>query len=105
MRSPLAESRRIVVKIGSSLLTNAGAGLDRDAIADWARQIAGLRQRGLEVLAPPAHEVVEDLVVFQLRIHEQRKRQERELLQMILQAQSCHKRGEHHIYGDQGGGF
>ena len=39
-RSPLAAARRVVVKIGSSLLTNAGAGLDRDAIADWARQIA-----------------------------------------------------------------
>ena len=40
MTSPLASARRVVVKIGSSLLTNAGAGLDRGAIADWAKQIA-----------------------------------------------------------------
>ena len=32
---------RIVVKIGSSLLTNDGQGLDTEAIADWADQIAG----------------------------------------------------------------
>ena len=33
MRSELAGARRVVVKIGSSLLTNAGAGLDREAVA------------------------------------------------------------------------
>ena len=44
--TPLADARRIVVKIGSSLLTNAGAGLDRNAIAGWVRQIAQLRKRG-----------------------------------------------------------
>ena len=38
MTASLASAKRIVVKIGSSLLTNAGAGLDRNAIADWARQ-------------------------------------------------------------------
>ena len=50
MRSELAGARRVVVKIGSSLLTNAGAGLDRDAVADWAGQIAALHARGVEVL-------------------------------------------------------
>jgi glutamate 5-kinase len=61
MRSPLAESRRIVVKIGSSLLTNAGAGLDRNAIADWARQIAGLRSRGLEVIVVSSGAIAEGM--------------------------------------------
>ena len=40
----LSHARRVVIKIGSSLLTNAGAGLDRAAIADWVRQIARLRE-------------------------------------------------------------
>jgi glutamate 5-kinase len=48
--TPLASARRIVVKIGSSLLTNAGSGLDRSAIEDWVRQVAELRRRGIEVL-------------------------------------------------------
>ena len=52
MRSELADCRRVVVKIGSSLLTNAGAGLDRDAVADWAGQIAALRARGRDVGQP-----------------------------------------------------
>ena len=50
MTTPLKDARRVVVKIGSSLLTNAGAGLDREAIADWALQIGELRASGIEVL-------------------------------------------------------
>ena len=58
--SALAGTRRIVVKIGSSLLTNAGAGLDRSAIADWTRQIAALRSRGIEALVRQRHRVEPD---------------------------------------------
>jgi len=43
MDSPLASARTLVVKVGSSLVTNDGRGLDRDAIARWAAQIAQLR--------------------------------------------------------------
>ena len=32
--------QRVIVKIGSSLLTNNGRGLDRTAIYGWAKQIA-----------------------------------------------------------------
>ncbi|MGE5385158.1 MAG: glutamate 5-kinase [Betaproteobacteria bacterium] len=46
----LAEARRLVVKVGSALVTNNGSGLDLDAIRDWARQIATLRQAGKEVV-------------------------------------------------------
>ena len=60
-RSPLTDARRIVVKIGSSLLTNAGLGLDRDAIADWVRQIAQLRQRGIEVLVVSSGAIAEGM--------------------------------------------
>jgi len=59
--TPLAKSRRIVVKIGSSLLTNAGAGLDRAAIADWTRQIAELRKRGVEVLVVSSGAIAEGM--------------------------------------------
>ncbi|HET9470779.1 MAG TPA: glutamate 5-kinase [Usitatibacter sp.] len=61
MKSPLARARRVVVKIGSSLLTNAGAGLDRSAIADWVRQIAALRGRGVEVLVVSSGAIAEGM--------------------------------------------
>jgi glutamate 5-kinase len=61
MTSPLASAHRIVVKIGSSLLTNAGAGLDRGAIADWARQVAQLRARGIEVLIVSSGAIAEGM--------------------------------------------
>ena len=59
--TPLAKSRRVVVKIGSSLLTNAGAGLDRSAIADWVRQIAELRRRGIETLVVSSGAIAEGM--------------------------------------------
>lgn len=59
--TPLKDARRIVVKIGSSLITNAGAGLDRAAIADWARQIAQLRARGVEVLVVSSGAIAEGM--------------------------------------------
>ena len=48
--SPLATARRLVVKVGSALVTNNGNGLDLTAIAGWARQIAALRAAGREVV-------------------------------------------------------
>ena len=48
--SPLATARRLVVKVGSALVTNNGNGLDLTAIAGWARQIAALRATGREVV-------------------------------------------------------
>ena len=38
----LREARRIVVKVGSSLVTNEGRGLDELAIGEWSRQLAAL---------------------------------------------------------------
>ena len=46
----IAAARRIVVKVGSSLVTNDGRGLDAAAIALWAQQIAALRDLGKEVV-------------------------------------------------------
>jgi glutamate 5-kinase len=59
--STLDRARRVVVKIGSSLLTNQGAGLDRNAIADWVRQIAQLRKRGVEVLVVSSGAIAEGM--------------------------------------------
>ena len=46
----LANAKRLVIKVGSALVTNNGEGLDLNAINEWARQIAQLRQMGKEVL-------------------------------------------------------
>ena len=45
-RKALAASRRWVVKIGSALATSEGAGLNLDAIQDWASQVSALRAGG-----------------------------------------------------------
>lgn len=50
MRNAIRNSRRLVVKVGSALVTNNGAGLDLNAIGDWARQIAALRADGREIV-------------------------------------------------------
>ena len=42
--SMLRDARRIVVKVGSSLVTNEGRGLDESAIAQWCHQLAALVQ-------------------------------------------------------------
>ncbi len=49
-RKEIAASRRWVVKVGSALLTDDGRGLDEDMIARLVQQLAGLRERGCEVV-------------------------------------------------------
>ncbi len=49
-RDQLPKSKRLVVKIGSSMVTADGAGIDRSHLADWAEQIARLKQKGIDVL-------------------------------------------------------
>ena len=46
----LADAKRLVIKVGSALVTNNGEGLDTTAINEWAKQIAELRARGREVV-------------------------------------------------------
>lgn len=48
--SRTANAGRLVVKVGSALVTNNGAGLDLAAIHEWARQIAELRHNGKQVV-------------------------------------------------------
>ncbi|PKO34185.1 MAG: glutamate 5-kinase [Betaproteobacteria bacterium HGW-Betaproteobacteria-7] len=49
-KTRLASAKRLVVKVGSALVTNNGAGLDLQAIGDWARQIHAVRQQGKQVV-------------------------------------------------------
>ena len=60
-RDRLPQSRRWVVKIGSSLLTNEGRGLNVPAIHDWVRQMAALRDQGVEVLVVSSGSVAEGI--------------------------------------------
>ncbi|MFH1493614.1 MAG: glutamate 5-kinase [Pseudomonadota bacterium] len=61
MKSILENSRRLVVKVGSSLVTNSGAGLDHVAIANWAVQIAELKKMGREVVLVSSGAVAEGM--------------------------------------------
>ncbi|MDO5651021.1 MAG: glutamate 5-kinase [Moraxella sp.] len=58
--------KRLVVKIGSSLLTNNGRGLDRTAIYEWARQIAVLHAQGVEVVLVSSGAIAEGVVRMNL---------------------------------------
>ena len=55
------QNKRIVVKVGSSLVTNNGEGLDRAAIAMWAEQIATLLKAGHEVLMVSSGAIAEGM--------------------------------------------
>ena len=57
----LSGARRLVVKIGSSLLTNDGRGLDQAAIAAWADQIARLTLSGREVVLVSSGAIAEGM--------------------------------------------
>ena len=54
--------KRWVVKIGSALLTNNGAGLDRTAIDGWVEQIAELLSAGTEVVLVSSGSIAEGIV-------------------------------------------
>ena len=57
----LKQTKRIVVKVGSSLVTNNGEGLDHAAIANWAGQIAELLKAGHEVLMVSSGAIAEGM--------------------------------------------
>ena len=59
MRKGIAACRTWVIKIGSSLLTNEGMGLDHRAIAGWAAQIVTLREQGLRLVVVSSGAVAE----------------------------------------------
>jgi glutamate 5-kinase len=57
----LRDAQRIVVKVGSSLVTNEGRGLDEAAIGEWCRQMAILVQGGREVIMVSSGAIAEGM--------------------------------------------
>lgn len=60
-KSLLLEAQVIVVKVGSSLVTNNGNGLDQGAIAAWAAQIANLVKQNKQVVLVSSGAVAEGM--------------------------------------------
>ena len=57
----LQQAHRIVVKVGSSLVTNEGRGLDEVAIGHWCEQLAALVKQGREVIMVSSGAVAEGM--------------------------------------------
>ncbi|MHB1173578.1 MAG: glutamate 5-kinase [Sulfuriferula sp.] len=61
MKPVLQSARRLVVKVGSALVTNDGRGLDHAALANWSAQIAQLTKMGKEVVLVSSGAVAEGM--------------------------------------------
>ena len=59
--SVIASAQRLVVKVGSSLVTNDGRGLDEVAIGEWCRQMAHLIRDGREVIMVSSGAIAEGM--------------------------------------------
>ncbi len=60
-KSLLLNTKTLIVKVGSSLVTNNGEGLDRAAIAAWAAQISTLVQQGKQIALVSSGAVAEGM--------------------------------------------
>ncbi len=60
-RNDFSNAKRIVVKIGSSLLTNGGLGLDKPAIAAWVEQMAQVSSQNRDIILVSSGSVAEGL--------------------------------------------
>jgi glutamate 5-kinase len=61
MSEALKSARRIVVKVGSSLVTNEGRGVDAEAVGNWCRQMAALAAQGREVVMVSSGAIAEGM--------------------------------------------
>ena len=61
MSSTVAAARRLVIKLGSSLVTNDGRGLDHAAVERWAGEIAALRIAGKEIVLVSSGAIAEGM--------------------------------------------
>lgn len=61
MKKTISEAKRIVVKVGSTLVTNNGEGLDQAAIATWAEQVSRLLKQGCQVLMVSSGAIAEGM--------------------------------------------
>ena len=62
MTEVLRQARRIVVKVGSSLVTNEGRGIDAEAIGNWCRQLAALAAQGRELVMVSSGAIAEGML-------------------------------------------
>jgi len=62
MNEVLRQARRIVVKVGSSLVTNEGRGVDAQAIGNWCRQLAALAEQGRELVMVSSGAIAEGML-------------------------------------------
>lgn len=61
MQSAVVQAKRLVVKVGSSLVTNEGKGIDEAAVAQWAEQIAGLHGQGKQMVLVSSGAIAEGM--------------------------------------------
>ncbi|MDH5534493.1 MAG: glutamate 5-kinase, partial [Betaproteobacteria bacterium] len=61
MNPVLEKAKRLVVKVGSGLVTNQGQGLDHAALTRWAEQIAQLRHMGRSVVLVSSGAIAEGM--------------------------------------------
>jgi len=59
--SVVAGARRLVVKVGSSLVTADGRGIDHAAVGRWAEQIAALRVTGKQIVLVSSGAIAEGM--------------------------------------------
>jgi len=59
--SSVARARRLVVKVGTSLVTNDGRGVDTEAVARWAADIASVRSTGKQVVLVSSGAIAEGM--------------------------------------------
>lgn len=59
--SVIRKARRLVIKVGSGLVTNAGLGLDHGALTGWAEQIARLRKEGRQIVLVSSGAIAEGM--------------------------------------------
>jgi len=67
MRHKIQSARRWVVKVGSSLVTNNGLGLDLNAIAQWASQLVAMQKSGIQVVLVSSGAVAEGVARLNLK--------------------------------------
>lgn len=62
MNSVIQNAQRLIIKVGSSLVTNDGHGLDHAAVSKWSDQIARLRLQGKEVVLVSSGAIAEGML-------------------------------------------
>jgi glutamate 5-kinase len=61
MNGILGNARRIVIKVGSSLVTNEGRGVDATVVGDWCRQMAALARQEREIVMVSSGAIAEGM--------------------------------------------